>query len=134
MPKGNPIIVGTRRAASIWLATFIVFSTTFPSTALTAQHAGATVAPSAEAEATSPKIHELLTLLADPAVQVWLKQQNETKSSAVSGQNTTEESVSQALDTRVAAIREHIVALALTVPDLPNQFWQGRDARYRGPR
>jgi pyridoxamine 5'-phosphate oxidase-like protein len=70
MPKGNPINGGTRWAASIWLATFIVFSTTLPCAALAAQHAGATPAPSVEAEATSPKIHELLTLLADPGVQV----------------------------------------------------------------
>ena len=86
--------------------------------------AGAPASP-VVAEATAPKIHELLTLLTDPGVQAWLKQQNETKSAAASRQDMTEESVSQALDTRLAAIREHIVALASTVPDLPNQFWQG---------
>jgi small-conductance mechanosensitive channel len=125
MPKSNWITAGTGRAASIWLATLIVFSTTLPCTALAAQHAGATPVPSVEAEATSPKIHALLTLLADPGVQVWLKRQNEQKSSAASGQDTIEGSVSQALDTHLAAIREHIVALAGSVPDLPNQFWRG---------
>jgi moderate conductance mechanosensitive channel len=126
MHEGNPIIGGAWRAASIWLATFIVFSTTLACVALAAQHARAAPGPSAEAEATSPKIHELLTLLADPGVQVWLKQQNEVKSSAASRQDIADESVSQALDTRLAAIREHINALASTVPDLANQFWRGR--------
>jgi len=119
MHEGNPMI-GAWRAASIWLATFIVFSTTLACAALAAP------APSAEAEATSPKIHQLLTLLADPGVQVWLKQQNEAKSSAASRQDIADESVSQALDTRLAAIHEHITALASTVPDLANQFWRGR--------
>src|SRR5262249_48560744 len=59
-------------------------------------------------------------------VQVWLKQQNEAKSSAASRQDIADESVSQALDTRLAAIHEHITALASTVPDLANQFWRGR--------
>jgi moderate conductance mechanosensitive channel len=125
MYEGNPII-GAWRAASIWLATLIVFSTTLACAALSAQYARAAPALSAEAEATSPKIHELLTLLADPGVQVWLKQQNEAKPSAASRQDTADESVSQALDARLAAIREHIIALASTVPDLANQFWRGR--------
>jgi moderate conductance mechanosensitive channel len=114
-----------KRAASIGLTAVIVFSTTLPCAALAAQHAGATPAPSAGAEVTSPKIRELLTLLGDPSVQAWLKQQNDAKSSAASGQNIAEESVSQVLDARLAAIREHIVALGRTVPDLPNQFWRG---------
>ena len=62
----------------------------------------------------------------DPSVQVWLKRQNETKSASTSRQDIAEASVSQVLDTRLAAIREHIVALAGAVPDLPNQFWRGR--------
>ena len=94
MHEGNPII-GTWRAASIWLATFIVFSTTLACAALAPQHARAAPAPSAEA-------------------------------SAASRQDTADESVSQALDTRLAAIRGHIIALASTVPDLANQFWRGR--------
>jgi hypothetical protein len=41
-------------------------------------------------------------------------------------QSIADESVSQALDTRLAAIRGHIIALASVVPDLANQFWRGR--------
>jgi hypothetical protein len=65
-----------------------------------------------------------MTLLGDPKVRNWLEQQN--KAQAAAEQAATEESVSQALDGRLAAIREHLAALASAVPDLPSQFWQGR--------
>src|SRR6516165_7396196 len=42
-------------------------------------------------------------------------------------QAATEVSVSRVLDSRLGAIREHIVALAGTVPDLPNQYERGHD-------
>jgi moderate conductance mechanosensitive channel len=82
--------------------------------------------PSAGVEANPPQIQQLLTLLADPKVQTWLKQQNEAKAATASQQDIGEESVSRALDSRLAAIREHIVALTRAVPDLPNQFERGR--------
>ena len=124
MHEGSPFICGARRAASIWLAPFIVVSTTLPCAALAASHAGAK--PSTTSEEASPKqIQELTTLLADPKVRNWLEQQ--AKAEAASERAATEESVSQALDSRLGAIREHIVALAGTVPDLPNQFERGHD-------
>src|SRR4051794_36350299 len=125
MREGNSIIGGARRTASIWLAAFFGFSMTLACAALAAEPAAETPAPSVVAEATAPKIRELLALLADPSIQVWLNRQNETKSASASRQDIAEASVSQVLDTRLAAIREHIIALASTVPDLPNQFWRG---------
>ena len=80
--------------------------------------------PSTSGEASPKQIQELTTLLADPKVRNWLEQQ--AKAEAASEQAATEESVSQALDSRLGAIREHIVALGRTIPDLPNQFWRGR--------
>jgi hypothetical protein len=76
-------------------------------------------------EASPKQIQELMTLLGDPKVRNWLEK--ESKAQAAAEQAATEESVSQALDGRLAAIREHLAALAGTVPDLPNQFWQGRE-------
>src|SRR5690242_15075285 len=102
MREGNAIISGAWQAASIWLAIFFGFSTTLTYAAPVAQHAAGTTVSSVATEATAPKIHELLTLLADPGVQSWLKQQNETKS-VISRQDIAEASVSQALDTRLAA-------------------------------
>src|SRR5690348_1227474 len=125
MREGNSIIHGAWRAALIWLAVFFGFSTILACATLAAQQAAGTPVLSVAGEATAPKIHELLTLLADPGVQTWLKQQNETKPAAASQHDLAEESISQTLDTRIAAIREHIIALVSTVPDLPNQFWQG---------
>ncbi len=74
----------------------------------------------------SPKIRELVNLLADPAVQQWLKQQNAAKAAATADRDAAESSISHVFETRLVAIHEHIVALAQTIPDLPNQFWQGR--------
>jgi moderate conductance mechanosensitive channel len=87
--------------------------------------AAANRSPAESAEATPPQIQQLLTLLGEPKVQAWLKQQNEAKSAAASGRVTAEGSPAHFLDSRVGAIREHIVALAHTVPDVPNQFARG---------
>src|SRR5215469_6856228 len=81
--------------------------------------------PSASGGASPKQIQELMTLLANPKVRNWLEK--ESKAEAASEQAASEESVSQALDGRLAAIREHIVVLAGTVPDLPNQYWQGHE-------
>lgn len=81
--------------------------------------------PSTSEEASPKQIQELTTLLADPKVRNWLEQQ--AKAEAASERAANEVSVSQALDDRLAAIREHIAALAGTVPDLPNQFQRGHD-------
>jgi hypothetical protein len=77
------------------------------------------------AEANPPQIQQLLTLLADPKVQQWLKEQNEAKSTAGSRPDDAEMSMSHYVDSRLGAIREHIVALAAALPDLPRQFQQG---------
>jgi moderate conductance mechanosensitive channel len=87
---------------------------------------GANRAPTAAAEeATPPQVQQLLTLLADPKVEAWLKQQKEAKSAAGSGPDTAEESVSHVLDSHLGAIREHFVGLARTIPDVPSQFRRG---------
>jgi moderate conductance mechanosensitive channel len=77
-----------------------------------------------DAQTAPPQVRELLSLLADPKVEAWLKQQNEAKSAA-SAQDSAEESISRALDRRLGAIREHILAVARAIPDLPNQFERG---------
>jgi moderate conductance mechanosensitive channel len=98
----------------------IILATMLPCGAFAATQKGA--APASEAGATTPsKIHELLTLLADPKVQEWLAKQSEAKSAAGATQETVTNSVSHYFDYRVGAIREHIVALTAAIPDLPNQ-------------
>jgi hypothetical protein len=126
MQEGDSIINAAERAAPIWLAAIFLFSTAFPFGALAAQHAGATPTPAAgEETATSPKIHELITLLADPGIQKWLRDEDDKKSAVPSNKNTADQSVSHYFVSRLRASREHIFALANTLPDLPNQFERG---------
>src|SRR5215468_8122147 len=104
----------------------VVLSTIILATALPCGVFAATqkaTKPSTSEEASPKQIQELMTLLGDPKVRNWLEQQS--RAQAAAEQTATEESVSQALDNRLAAIREHIAALARTVPDLPNQYWRG---------
>src|SRR5215472_18464691 len=71
----------------------------------------------ASAETNPPQIQQLLTLLADPKVQQWLKEQNQAKAAAQSDQDSGEMSMPRYLDTSLGAIREHIVTLAVALPE-----------------
>jgi small-conductance mechanosensitive channel len=116
-------IVGiAARVAAISLAA-IIFAVVLPSDGFAATQKA--TKPSTSQEAAPEQIQELLTLLADPKVRNWLEQ--ESKAEAASEQAAGEESVSQELDGRLSAIREHIAALARTVPDLPSQYWRGHE-------
>jgi small-conductance mechanosensitive channel len=113
----------TLRNSRMWLAAVLIALMALPVATV-----GAAPAKSAKTSAeagTPPEVQALLTLLADPKVQAWLTT-HEAKPAAAPSQEKAEESVSQVLDTRLAAIREHIAALARTIPDLPTQFWRGR--------
>src|ERR1700757_3574346 len=105
---------------ALWrcLAAIVVFASLLSAAVAATPQKGTKASTNEEA---SPKqIQELMILLADPKGRNWLEQQG--KDEAASEPAVTEESVSQALDSRLAAIREHIVALAGAVPDLPNQY------------
>jgi len=122
MFEGKKAIAAVGRVAAIFLGG-IIFAAVLPCGGFAATQKG--TRPSTSEEATPKQIQELMTLLADPKVRNWLEQQS--KAEAASERAAPEESVSQALDSRLGAIREHIVALAGTLPDLPNQFEQGHN-------
>jgi moderate conductance mechanosensitive channel len=122
MYDGNRIVGIAARVASISLVA-IIFAAVLPCGGFAATQKA--TKPSTSEEASPKQIQELMTLLADPKVRNWLEK--ERKAEAASEQAAAEESVSQALDGRLAAIREHIVALARTIPDLSNQFWRGHE-------
>jgi moderate conductance mechanosensitive channel len=105
--------------AAMMLAASLVSGAADASFAAESQPAGTS------AEANPPQIQQLLTLLANPKVQQWLKEQNAAKSTAESELDRAEMSMSHYLDSRLGAIREHIVALAAALPDLPHQFQRG---------
>src|SRR6202007_2535327 len=90
-----------------------------------ASAAAATHSAPAGEEASPPQIQQLLTLLADPKVQTWLKHKNEQKPATAPARDSEGESVSHALDSHLGAIREHIIGLADTIPDVPTQFERG---------
>jgi moderate conductance mechanosensitive channel len=115
------IIGSARRAVAISFGA-IIFATVLSGGAFAAQHVAAKAASAAGEATTSPKVHELVVLLADPTVQEWLKEEDAKKSAAEAAPDSPENSVSSLMDARLGAIREHIVALAAAVPDLPNQF------------
>ena len=120
MRGGRPLV----RAAGWWAAialAAVIFTVVLPCGGFAATSKA--TKPSTSEEASPKQIQELMTLLADPKVRNWLEK--ESKAEAASEQAATEESVSQELDGRLAAMREHIVTLAGTVPDLPNQYWRG---------
>jgi small-conductance mechanosensitive channel len=121
---GSAVGVSILRTVRGYLAKIILLAAVL-SGAAAASGAAANRSAAASEEATPPQIQQLLTLLADPKVQVWLKQQNETRSAAASTRDAAEESPSHVLDAHLGAIREHIVGLAHTIPDVPNQFAQG---------
>jgi hypothetical protein len=101
----------------------LVFAIGPLSGAFAAQPAKSTAA--GEAETTPAKVHELLTLLADPRVQAWLEREVKAEAASASAQESAEVSVSRMMDTQLGAIRAHIVALGAAAPDLPNQLERG---------
>jgi moderate conductance mechanosensitive channel len=109
------------RAATGWFAAIVVLSALLSgAVAAPASHANSSTA--ASDEVTPPQIHQLLTLLADPKVRDWLEREGKTAASDAAADNPGTNSISHYFDSRVAAIRTHIVALGATLPDLPNQF------------
>jgi small-conductance mechanosensitive channel len=63
-----------------------------------------------------------MTLLADPKVRDWLEQESKAKAAQARATDAEAISISHEFDSRVAAIREHIVALGAALPDLPDQI------------
>jgi small-conductance mechanosensitive channel len=76
-------------------------------------------------EGATKKVDEFIALLADPQVQKWLEQQHAAEASHKAAPDPETDSVSDYFHSRIRATREHIVALASALPDLPNQFERG---------
>jgi small-conductance mechanosensitive channel len=109
------------REAARYLGAFL-FAMALLSLPLAAQTAGADPAAKQQ-DATPPKVHELLDILADPAVQTWLARQRAGAAASVEAAPASEEgSVASHFAGRVAAIREHMAALAAAAPQLPAEF------------
>ena len=108
------------------LAAIILFATVLfaalLSGAVAAPAAAANRSPAASEGATPKQIQELMTLLADPKVRDWLEQESKAEAAQARASDAEASSISHEFDSRVAAIREHIVALGAALPDLPDQI------------
>ena len=103
----------------------IILVATLVSGAAAAPAAAKNPPAAAGAEGTPQKIQELMTLLADPKVRDWLEKESKAEAAHEKASDAETMSVSHYFDSRVGAIRDHIVALAAALPDLPNQFERG---------
>jgi len=100
----------------------IILSGALLSGAAAATHKGSGGSSSAsEDEATSPQVAEFIALLGDPKVQKWLEEQQHA-AKASKEPAPKEETISEYVDARISATRDHFVALGSALPDLPNDF------------
>jgi moderate conductance mechanosensitive channel len=109
------------RALSTSIAA-IFLSAVLLSGAAAAPHGSAANGSSGHEAATPPEIAEFMALLANPKIQKWLVEQHPAEASQKP--KPKEETVSHYIRSRVAAIREHLIALGVALPELPNQFEQ----------
>ena len=114
-----------RKRAAVACVASTVLTAMLLSPGYAAQHGGVKPATPESEQATPKKIQELMTLLADPKVRDWLEQESKAEAAQEKASEAATASVSEYFDSRVGAIREHIVALAAAFPDLPNQFERG---------
>jgi small-conductance mechanosensitive channel len=111
------IICKARRYLGAFLFAMVLLS--LP---LAAQTAGAGPAAKQQ-DATPPKVHELLDILADPGVQTWLARQRAGAAASAEPAPASEEgAVADHFAGRLAAIRAHMAALAAATPQLPGEF------------
>src|SRR5205814_7659998 len=75
-----------------------------------------------------PEIQALLTLLAHPTVQDWLKQQHATTGIAPSATAQPEdEAPAELMSSRLEAVREHLADMADALPGMPAEFAYAAD-------
>ena len=126
MSRIKSIVTYRRWSAAVCLAV-MASATLLPFGATAAQQAAARSPSASEEEAAPVKVHELLILLADPKVQQWLVKQGAAKADSSTAPKDQEFSVAHYFGSRLAEIREHILALGAAFSDLPGQFKRGTD-------
>ncbi|MGH7046457.1 MAG: mechanosensitive ion channel domain-containing protein [Stellaceae bacterium] len=110
------------RSVWIFLAALLI---AVPITTARAAHSGGSGTEPAKA-GPPPQVQALLNLLADPTVQKWLEKESAAAPAAQPAHGKHRVSAPDYFSAHIAAIREHIVALAAVIPDLPNQFERAR--------
>ena len=121
MSDNNTATSALTRAAAVFLAAIILLVAPVSGISAATPNAGKSTA-AAKSEATPEKIQELMTLLADPKVRDWLEQESKAEAAQAQASDTEASSISHELDARLGAIREHIVALGVALPKLPDEL------------
>src|SRR5260370_16211568 len=123
---GSAVGVRMLRTRRGCLAAIILFATVLfaalLSGAVAAPAAAANRSPAAIEGATPKQIQELMTLLADPKVRDWLEQESKAEAAQARASDAEARSISHEFDSRVSAIRDHLVALGAALPNLPDQI------------
>jgi small-conductance mechanosensitive channel len=117
-------IIGTLKRVAVALSAVTILATAPVSAVLAAAPKAGKPAASGQSEVMPEKIQELMALLADPKVRDWLEKESKAEAAQAQDADAGETSVSHYFGERIGATREHIVALAAALPDLPNQFQQ----------
>ena len=81
--------------------------------------------PAKSQEGLPPQISELLRLLDDPTVRQWLTAQRAPTPSPTEGADPATSAISRLMSSRATAVREHVVALATKLPEMPGELRAG---------
>jgi small-conductance mechanosensitive channel len=76
----------------------------------------------ATADAPPAKVQELLNLLSDPAVHQWIEQHGKSAAATPAASPDESDSMSGYAAMRMAAIHDHVAALAKAIPDYPAEL------------
>src|SRR5271169_6192301 len=119
--SGRTAVGFALRTAAIWLAALLIGAVTLP--AAYAASATATKSAKTSAETATPaEIDALLSLLGDPKVQAWLKEQHATEAAAPAPAKPKEESPEDMMSARVEAVRGPLAEMTDALPGMPAEF------------
>ena len=124
--RGRTAIGLALRGAAILLAALLISAVTVPAGYAASGTATKSAKTSAET-ATPAEIDALLSLLGDPKVQAWLKQQHSTEAAAAAPAKPKDDSPEDMMSARVDAVRGHLAALTDAIPGMPAEFAHAAD-------
>jgi small-conductance mechanosensitive channel len=125
---GRPAIGLARRAVGLWLAALLVGFFTLSAACAAGGAMPAKSAKTSAETATPSEIQALLSLLSDPKVQTWLKeQQHATEATVPAPAKSARQSPEEMMSSRVEAVREHIAEMTDTMPGMPAEFMHAAD-------
>ena len=116
------------RAAAVCLAALLFGIVTLPAGYAAGTAATTVKSTKPKAETAPPaEIDALMSLLADPKVQAWLKEQHATEAAAPAPRKTEIDSPAEMMSARVEAVREHMAGMVDAMPEMPAEYARAAD-------